>query len=157
MVDKQMLSENIPTKLFNALTHHDGATPDHTSETEALADIETLAAYVAAAQADIVYLNDAAADADYEPALVNQTIILKEYNDEDIQLPATTGSGVVIRIVNLDAALFLIIPATGDAIQGSAGDATWDVPAKASVTLMDYAEGFWAVLASHGAVIETVV
>jgi hypothetical protein len=44
MSDKQMISSSIPIKLFNSLTHEDGDTLDHTSEKEAQADIETLAA-----------------------------------------------------------------------------------------------------------------
>jgi outer membrane protein assembly factor BamB len=45
---KQMLSEHIPIKMFNALTHEDGDTIDHTSEGESAADIETLATEVQA-------------------------------------------------------------------------------------------------------------
>jgi hypothetical protein len=37
-----MLSEHVPVKLFNAMTHEDGDTLDHTSEGETAADIETM-------------------------------------------------------------------------------------------------------------------
>lgn len=58
MSDKQMISSSIPIKLFNSLTHEDGDTLDHTSETEAQADIETLAAQVG----------------DYDPTATGSTI-----------------------------------------------------------------------------------
>jgi hypothetical protein len=45
-MSKQMLSEHVPVKLFNALTHQDGDTLDHTSEGEGQEDLESLAVEV---------------------------------------------------------------------------------------------------------------
>lgn len=41
-----MLSEHVPVKLYNVLTHVDGDTIDHTSEGEGQEDLESLAAEV---------------------------------------------------------------------------------------------------------------
>jgi hypothetical protein len=60
-----------------------------------------------------------------------------------VRLPAATGSGRHMTVINRGANALAVYPATGGAIDGGSGDAPISLPVDESVTLWDTAADTW--------------
>ena len=98
---------------------------------------------VSASPHAIVTINDDDADAAYVLDDISQTVVIIDNNEQDIELPASTGSGIEIRITNKcsDSHDVVVSDSSGDVIDA---DGAISLAQYASCILVDVSEGMWA-------------
>ena len=91
----------------------------------------------------IVIIDEADADAVYMLDGISQTVVIVDNNEQEIELPASTGSGIEIRITNkcADSHGVLVSDSSGDVIGAEGG---FQLAQYESCVLVDVLEGTWA-------------
>jgi hypothetical protein len=91
--------------------------------------------------APTLIINDASASDAVALTAASQTVVITDNNEENIELPAATGSGIEIRIQNRNSADHDVVADGTDVIDA---DGTITLSQYASCVLVDVAEGIWA-------------
>ena len=91
----------------------------------------------------IVIIDNADADADYVLDDISQTVVIVDNNAKNIELPASTGSGIEIRITNKSSNSYGVVvsDSSSDVIDA---EGNISLAQYASCILVDVSPGMWA-------------